>query len=309
MSRFGVDYRFEPTSDEKRRLQLRALHKQAESARNDPSLRNAAAKERAGIQVKEKLKDVERDYDAGFTAYLTGKLPPYKNDGPPDTQSVLTPSGWEGKRNQSLMGVTRVPGVRPYVMGRQHKRELFERYIRTLKTWGCAIGYNPETGEVWAPDVTDHYLFYKYVLRRPRGRNDTLGYDYEEDFQQWKQGIHKRAMRNVRSEQKGQLNIHPYKKPQSDNDSMFATSAATYDTRDDMFSTSAATYDTRSLSSYPVSLSPPSVSDTTDEGFRSFEDLTQDYDELVSPEALAREDDFVTTDEYDDFITASDGED
>ena len=188
---------FGPTADERRRLEDAKLKQLRTQDTNDKLTNNEIRRVQAGRVIDDALDKVNQEFDAGFTAYLTGRTP--KATKKPD--SIQTP-GW-GNRNVSLM---REPSVRNYVLSRQHNRDMFERYIRVMREWGTAIGYDPESGQIWAPTVVEHFLYYKYVLRRPDPKSDTYEYDFEKDFQRWKNQIESVV---YKSEEPPHPNLHP----------------------------------------------------------------------------------------------------
>ena len=115
------------------------------------------------IRAKSEYEGVEKrvqdEYLQRFNAFLLGRMD-HNTDGKKNAPFTATP-GWEN-RNTSLLRSH--PEVKEYIFNQHNERAMFDRWIQVQEQMGTAVGYDPETGEYWAPMLEDYHMYFKFIL-------------------------------------------------------------------------------------------------------------------------------------------------
>ena len=104
-------------------------------------------------------KRVQDEYLQRFNAFLLGRMD-HNTDGKKNAPFTATP-GWEN-RNTSLLRSH--PEVKEYIFNQHNERAMFDRWIQVQEQMGTVVGYDPETGEYWAPMLEDYHMYFKFIL-------------------------------------------------------------------------------------------------------------------------------------------------
>ena len=115
------------------------------------------------IRAKSEYEGVEKrvqdEYLQRFNAFLLGRMD-HNTDGKKNAPFTATP-GWEN-RNTSLLRSH--PEVKEYIFNQHNERAMFDRWIQVQEQMGTVVGYDPETGEYWAPMLEDYHMYFKFIL-------------------------------------------------------------------------------------------------------------------------------------------------
>ena len=188
----GPTYKKGPTTDQRHAAERYYLSQLADNPK--------AVEEIAKMDVAKAKGLVDREYETSFLEFLTGRMGSDHQPTEPGKPHTKTPI-WG--RNLSLMGNKE---VRDYVLNRQKARELFERYLTTMRVMTQPIGYDPESGAFWTPGIFEHEVYFKYILRN----HSTDGFGFLEDFSKWRRLVieHNGARRSTIDQP--QRGLHQY---------------------------------------------------------------------------------------------------